>query len=92
MRCYVSVAALTAACLRSYSFICADSSTDGDYVQVTHTSKTSYSTSEQQDPMLVPLSSDSGSSTKSLIILGLIFVTSLLALGVVYLGFPKLDP
>ncbi|XP_025087834.1 transmembrane protein 41B-like isoform X2 [Pomacea canaliculata] len=70
----------------------ADSSTDGDYVQVTHTSKTSYSTSEQQDPMLVPLSSDSGSSTKSLIILGLIFVTSLLALGVVYLGFPKLDP
>lgn len=32
-----------------------------------------------------------GSSTKSFLILGLIFLASLLALGVVYLNFPKLD-
>jgi hypothetical protein len=34
---------------------------------------------------------DAGSSTKSFIILGLIFLLSLCALGVVYVGFPKLE-
>ncbi|XP_046581670.1 transmembrane protein 41B-like [Haliotis rubra] len=50
----------------------------------------SYSTDETDSRQRSRHASE-GSSTKSFLILGLIFLASLLALGVVYLNFPKLD-
>ncbi|KAK7500354.1 hypothetical protein BaRGS_00008261 [Batillaria attramentaria] len=68
-------------------------SAGSDYIQVTRTTKTNYtqlrSTGDDVDAPIVI--DDSGSSTKPFFILGLIFLAALVALGLVYLGFPKLD-
>lgn len=89
--------------MKSFPFCChalfsilrwllSDKSSDGAYSKTT---KTSYTVLRSQDNGLdtvdASVPTDSGSSTKAFIILGLIFLLALVALGVLYKGFPELD-
>lgn len=78
-----------------FYYILPDKSSDDGYSKTTHTTKTSYTVLRPQDNGVdvvdTPMPADSGSSTKSFIILGLIFLLALVALGVLYKGFPELD-
>ncbi|KAK7099449.1 transmembrane protein 41B-like isoform X2 [Littorina saxatilis] len=69
-------------------------SSGGDYTKVTRSSKTSYTVLRSQDDtdaVDAAIPAEAGSSTKSFVILGLVFLLSLVALGVVYKTFPKLE-